>query len=113
MIDPDISTADALRLLTARDNIDAAGMDRRRFLQMMGWGVGAGALFGGLGEVLAADLLPGRLREAWATTPVGPNEGILVLIGQFGGSDSRRACPQGSQHEGKFQSELLVHRIDL
>ena len=87
MIDPDISTADALRLLTARDNIDAAGMDRRRFLQMMGWGVGAGALFGGLGEVLAADLLPGRLREAWATTPVGPNEGILVLIGQFGGSD--------------------------
>ena len=75
MIDPDISTADALRLLTARDNIDAAGMDRRRFLQMMGWGVGAGALFGGLGEVLAADLLPGRLREAWATTPVGPNEG--------------------------------------
>ena len=87
MIDPDISTADALRLLTARDNIDAAGMDRRRFLQMMGWGVGAGALLGGLGEVLAADLLPGRLREAWATTPGGPNEGILVLIGQFGGSD--------------------------
>lgn len=86
MIDPDISTADALRLLTVPDN-DPKGMDRRRFLQLMGWGVGAGAMFGGLGEVVAADLLPGRLREAWATTPVGEHEGILVLVGQFGGSD--------------------------
>ena len=50
MIDPDISTADALRLLTvpAIDRPDdPLGMDRRRFLQMMGYGVGAGALMGG------------------------------------------------------------------
>ena len=90
MLDPDISTADALRLLTipAVDHPDdPLGMDRRRFLQMMGWGVGAGALMGGLGETIGADWLPGRLREAFATTPVGPNEGILVLLGQFGGSD--------------------------
>ena len=90
MLDPDISTADALRLLTipAVDRPDdPLGMDRRRFLQMMGWGVGAGALMGGLGETIGADWLPGRLREAFATTPVGPNEGILVLLGQFGGSD--------------------------
>jgi len=90
MLDPDISTADALRLLTipAVDQPDdRLGMDRRRFLQMMGWGVGAGALMGGLGETIGADLLPGRLREAAASTPVGPNEGILVLVGQFGGSD--------------------------
>lgn len=86
MLDPDISTADALRLLTAPDN-DPAGLDRRRFLQLMGWGVGAGAMLGGLGEVLAADLLPGQLRDAWATTPIGAHDGILVLIGQFGGSD--------------------------
>ncbi|MCY7297724.1 MAG: hypothetical protein LH616_00740, partial [Ilumatobacteraceae bacterium] len=81
MLDPDISTADALRLLTipAVDQPDdRLGMDRRRFLQMMGWGVGAGALMGGLGETIGADLLPGRLREAAASTPVGPNEGILV-----------------------------------
>ena len=90
MLDPDISTADALRLLTipAVDQPDdRLGMDRRRFLQMMGWGVGAGALMGGLGETIGADLLPGRLREAAASTPVGPTEGILVLLGQFGGSD--------------------------
>ncbi len=90
MIDPDISTADALRLLTvpAIDRPDdPLGMDRRRFLQMMGYGVGAGALMGGLGETIGADLLPGRMREAFATTPVGDHEGILVLLGQFGGSD--------------------------
>ena len=90
MLDPDISTADALRLLTvpAIDDLDdPKGMDRRRFLQMMGYGVGAGALMGGLGETFGADFLPGQLSEAWAGTPVGPNEGILVLLGQFGGSD--------------------------
>lgn len=94
MIDPDISTADALRLLTvpATDTVsdtatDRLSMDRRRFLQMMGWGVGAGAMMGGLGETFAADLLPGHMREAFATTPVGDHEGILVLVGQFGGSD--------------------------
>ena len=90
MIDPDISAADALRLLSipAVDHPDdPKGMDRRRFLQMIGYGVGAGALVGGLGETFGADLLPGQLSEAWATTPVGENEGILVLLGQFGGSD--------------------------
>jgi len=86
MLDPDISTQDALRLLTDPDN-DPAGLDRRRFLQLMGWGVGAGAMMGGLGEVLAPDLLPGRLREASAAAPIGPTDGILVLVGHFGGSD--------------------------
>jgi|JI10StandDraft_1071094.scaffolds.fasta_scaffold22125_6 uncharacterized protein (DUF1501 family) len=86
MLDPDISTQDALRLLTDPDN-DPAGLDRRRFLQLMGWGVGAGAMMGGLGEVLAPDLLPGRLREAGAAAPIGPTDGILVLVGHFGGSD--------------------------
>ncbi len=86
MLDPDISTDDALRLLTDPDN-DPKGLDRRRFLQLMGWGVGAGAMLGGLGEVLLPSMLPGRLREANASTPIGPTDGILVLIGQFGGSD--------------------------
>ncbi|MGB8858886.1 MAG: DUF1501 domain-containing protein [Ilumatobacteraceae bacterium] len=86
MIDPDISSTDALRLLSTRD-IDSAGIDRRRFLQLMGWGVGAGAMLGGLGEVVGADLLPGNLRDAFAATPIGAHDGILVLLGQFGGSD--------------------------
>ncbi|MBI4935898.1 MAG: DUF1501 domain-containing protein [Actinobacteria bacterium] len=90
MLDPDISTQDALRLLTVRDEPmpdDVVGMDRRRFLQMMGWGVGAGAALGTLGEVILPSMVPDRLREAWAASPVGPNDGILVLIGLFGGSD--------------------------
>ncbi len=86
MLDPDISTQDALRLLTVPDD-DPSGMDRRRFLQLMGWGVGAGLLVGSLGEVFAPEMLPGRIREAWASSPVAANDGILVLIGQFGGSD--------------------------
>jgi hypothetical protein len=60
MLDPDISTQDALRLLTDPDNDPrrprpptlppADGLGRRRRRMM-----------GGLGEVLAPDLLPGRL----------------------------------------------------
>ena len=76
MLDPDISTQDALRLLTVPDH-DPMRMGRRRFLQLLGAGAAAGAVagqFGGLGE-------------AWAGTPVGPNDGIVVLIGLFGGLD--------------------------
>jgi len=88
MIDPDISTQDALALLSVPvDPTDRLAMDRRRFLQLMGYGVGAGAVLGGLGELVAPDLIPGRLREAWAGNPIGPTDGILVLIGEFGGSD--------------------------
>ena len=87
-IDPDISAKDALALLSVRDNpSDRLALDRRRFLQLMGYGVGAGVLGGGLGEVIAPSLVPSRLREAWAAGPIGPTDGILVLVGQFGGSD--------------------------
>lgn len=87
-IDPDISAKDALRLLSVRDEpSDRLAMDRRKFLQLVGYGVGAGVMAGGLGEVLAPSLMPSRLREAWASTPIGPTDGILVLVGQFGGSD--------------------------
>jgi uncharacterized protein (DUF1501 family) len=85
-LDADISATEALRLLSSPDN-DPSGLDRRRFLQLMGWGVGAGALAGGLGELLPSGLLPGRLHTASAVSPIGPTDGILVLIGQFGGSD--------------------------
>ena len=75
MLDPDISTADALRLLTVPDR-DPMRMGRRRFLQLLGMGVGAGALTGSLAGI----------GEGWAA-PIGPTDGILVLIGMFGGSD--------------------------
>jgi uncharacterized protein (DUF1501 family) len=77
MLDPDISTHDARRLLTVCE--DPWSLDRRRFLQLVGMGVGAAAL---------ADFAPGAVREAFASvTPVKPTDGILVLIGFFGGLD--------------------------
>lgn len=79
MIDPDISTRDALRLLTVDD--DPRLLSRRRFLQLVGAGAAAGALGGGMLELM------GEASEAWAGTPVGPTDGILVLVGLFGGSD--------------------------
>lgn len=90
MLDPDISTEDAKRLLSISDITDPddrLALDRRRFLQMVGWGVGAGAMIGGLGEAIAPDLVPGRLREAWAGNPIGPTDGILVVLGFDGGND--------------------------
>ena len=76
MLDPDISTADALRLLTVPDH-DPLRMGRRKFLQLVGMGVGAGALAGPLGS----------LGQGWAA-PVGPTDGIVVLLGP----DELEAC---------------------
>ena len=88
MIDPDISTEDARRLLTVDERDDSPlNMDRRRFLQLVGWGVGAGALVGGLGESFAPQLMSGRMREAYAATPIGAADGIVVLLGFDGGLD--------------------------
>jgi len=83
----ELDAVHARRLLTVRDD-DPARLGRRRFLQLMGLGVGAGAVLGTLDGLLPGgvlgDLAPGG--EAWAA-PVGPTEGIVVLVGLFGGSD--------------------------
>jgi uncharacterized protein (DUF1501 family) len=81
----DISTADALAHLSVRDRGPHA-LDRRRFLQLVGMGAGAGLVGGGAGSVLEA-FAPGHDPAAWALGPVGPNDGILVIIGMFGGND--------------------------
>ncbi len=86
MLDPDISTADARALLSFSDN-DPSGYSRRRFLQMVGWGVGGGAVLGGLGSTVFPNMVPGQLRDAWAAGPIGPNDNILVLVGMYGGND--------------------------
>ena len=46
MLDPDISTADALRHLSAPVAEDPFSLDRRRFLQLVGLGLGAGLVAG-------------------------------------------------------------------
>ena len=87
MLDPDISTADALRHLSrAVANDDPFSIDRRRFLQAVGLGLGAG-LVAGPGTSLLDAALPGHDPSAWALGPVGPADGILVVIGMYGGND--------------------------
>ena len=85
MLDPDISTADALRHLHFPDD-DPGALDRRRFLQLVGLGVGAGALAGPASSLLDLQL-PGLDPSAWAAGPAGPNDGVLIVIGMFGGND--------------------------
>jgi uncharacterized protein (DUF1501 family) len=85
MLDPDISTADALRHLQFPE-VDPTALDRRRFLQLVGLGVGAGALAGPASSLLDLNL-PGLDPSAWAAGPAGPNDGVLIVIGMFGGND--------------------------
>ncbi|MEL6891589.1 MAG: DUF1501 domain-containing protein [Actinomycetota bacterium] len=87
MLDPDISTADALRHLSRPDLIDddPAGLDRRRFLQLVGMGLGAGAVAGPGTSLLDSAL--GHDASAWAAGPIGANDGVLIVIGLFGGND--------------------------
>jgi uncharacterized protein (DUF1501 family) len=85
MLDPDISTADALRHLSTAEH-DPHVLDRRRFLQLVGLGVGAGALADPAGSLLDLSL-PGLDPSVWAAGPAGPNDGVLIVIGMFGGND--------------------------
>ena len=85
MLDPDISTADALRHLHVAE-VDSNAIDRRRFLQLVGMGVGAGALTGPMSSLLDLSL-PGLDPSVWAAGPAGPNDGVLIVIGMFGGND--------------------------
>ena len=85
MLDPDISTAAAMAHLH-RPEFDAHHLDRRRFLQLVGMGVGAGVVAGGAGSLLDS-MIPGLDPSAWAAGPVGPTDGILVVLGMYGGND--------------------------
>lgn len=85
MLDPDISTADALGHLQFPES-DPNVLDRRRFLQLVGLGVGAGALVGPTSSLLDLSL-PGLDPSVWAAGPAGPNDGVLIVIGMFGGND--------------------------
>jgi uncharacterized protein (DUF1501 family) len=85
MPDIDISTADAVRLLH-RAETDPHALDRRRFLQLVGMGMGAGLIGGASGSLLDA-LVPGHDPSVWAAGPVGPTDGILVILAMYGGND--------------------------
>jgi len=87
VLDQDISTADALALLSQHDDDTQAGIDRRRFLRLVGMGAGAGIVGSLAGGSLLDRVLPGHDASAWAAGPIGANDGILVVIGMYGGND--------------------------
>jgi uncharacterized protein (DUF1501 family) len=84
MLHHDHSTAEALALLSRGDD-DPSGIDRRQFLKLVGMGVAAGSILGAPGAALLGGIDPDR---AWAANPIGPTDGILVLVGMNGGLDN-------------------------
>ena len=109
MLDPDISTADAYRLLSQEDTADdhpgPGGWTRRTFLQAAGAGVFAGATMG----TIAGDFFGGEVPEAWAGTPVGPNDGILIVITLYGGLDGLNALvPYGDSTYYARRSNIAI-----
>lgn len=86
----DLEAIEAKAALSVRDD-DPAGWSRRKFLQTVAYGAAGGAALVGLDASLAPrfipDMLPGRLRDAWAAGPVAANEGILVVVTMYGGND--------------------------
>jgi len=50
-------------------------------------GIFAGAFGGATIGTIADDFFGGDIPEAWAGTPLGPNDGILVIITMYGGND--------------------------
>ena len=75
------------------------GLDRRRFLQLMGAGAGAAAM--------ASPLL--NALEAFAAPPVAANEGILVLIMLEGGNDGlNTVVPTGESRYYQLRPGLAI-----
>ena len=108
MLDHDISTADALALLSVSDD-DPSGFNRRQFLKMVGYGVGGGVALGTLGASVLPQLLPGQLRAAWATNPIGPADGVLVLLGMYGGNDGlNTVVPYGNGSYYDYRANIAI-----
>ena len=114
MLDPDISTSDARRLLSAPldadDIVGPYGWTRRRFLQALGVGVGGGLALGALGE----DLIPGEVRQAFAGTPIGADDGILITIMLYGGNDGlNTVVPYGDGLYYQQRSNIAIAPADV
>ncbi len=85
--DPEISGDDSRRLLSVvspdTGMTTPLGWTRRTFLGAVASGLFGGATLGTIG----ADWFGGDIPEAWAGTPIGAHDGILVLITMYGGND--------------------------
>ena len=111
---PDISARDARALLSVRDDslFTADGINRRRFLQMVGLGVGGGALLGNI----TPGLLPGDWREAFAAGPLGTNQGVLVIVGLYGGNDGLNTVvpySNGKYHDYRANIAVPTNQLHI
>ena len=105
MLDLDISARDAFAHLSIRDEPSQIG--RRRFLQLIGMGMGAGALLDGSGFL--DRLVSDNERQAWASAPLGPNDGVLVLIGMYGGNDGlNTVVPYTNPKYAAYRSNIAI-----
>ncbi len=112
MLDRDISTADALAHLQVAET-DPLAIDRRRFLQLIGMGAGAGLVAGTGGTLLDQLVLPGHDPTAWAAGPIGPNDGILVMVGMLGGNDGLNTIVQFDDGDYyRMHDELAIAGAD-
>ena len=112
MTDPDISTSDALALLSQHNDDSPAGVDRRRFLRLVGMGAGAG-IAGTLGGGSLLDrVLPGHDASAWAAGPIGANDGVLIVIGMYGGNDGLNMVAPVTDPDYAAQRGTLALRPD-
>lgn len=108
MLDPDISTRSALGHLCVPAADDPLSLDRRRFLQMVAMGLGAG-LVAGPGTSLLDNGIFGHDPSAWATGPVADGDGILVVIGMYGGNDGlNTVVPINDGHYYDQHGELAI-----
>lgn len=112
MLDRDISTTEALAQLSVPET-DPHALDRRRFLQLVGMGMGAGLVTGGAGTLLDDLVVPGHDPSAWAAGPIGPNDGILVVLGMYGGNDGLNTIVQFDDGDYyRMHGELAIAGAD-
>lgn len=108
MSEPHTSLKAALsRLHEPEHLLDPCALDRRRFLQLVGLGLGAG-LVAGPGSTLI-DSAP----SSWAADPIGDDQGILLLIGMYGGNDGlNTVVPLNDGHYHDQRGNLAVASRD-
>lgn len=98
----DDNWVDAYRRLSGVDRpFDVEGMSRRRFLQAIAAGVSL--------PVLLESGFASRALASVATDPLAPGEGILVLVGMYGGNDGlNMVVPHGSSDYYRRRANIAV-----
>ncbi|MCU1394064.1 MAG: hypothetical protein JWM34_2492 [Ilumatobacteraceae bacterium] len=108
MLDHDISARDAFALLSTRPD-PMAGLDRRRFLQLAGLGIGGAALLDTIGSTALGRFFPDGGHDAFAAAPLGADQGVLVLVGMYGGNDGlNTVVPYSNPKYAAYRSNIAI-----